>query len=233
MHNYPLFQTVETNEQTVEQNLCSNEMESDGEKPTVLCEDNATETCRCAQRSQTRRSYDFDDQSSGYNDSYYTDSSEYYGDEDGNCEAGAESDFSSGWSDDYSESNDSSEILEDCNHECNEANSRGLADSVTDADQAQESRSFCRCYALRTCRCRNSSPNHADAISKEEFHEFLSPNINYDFDTKSSNDSDDSFLKMANQVNKNRRQRRDVLASRYQADEYDSSQYQTTSDTDE
>ena len=183
--------------------------------------------CRCAQGSQTRRPYDFDDQSSGDNVVYYTDSSEYYGDEDGNYEA--ENDFSSEWSDDYNESNDSSEIIEEYNHEYNEANTRGLPDSETDADQAQESGSFCRCYALRICRCRSLSPNHADAISNEEFEEFLSPNINYDFDTRSSNDSDDSSLEKANQVNKNRRQRRDVLAGRDQGDESGSSQCETSS----
>ena len=202
-------------------------MESDRQKSTLFCEDDATQTCTCTQRSQTRRPYDFDDQSSGDNVVYYTDSSEYYGDEDGNYEA--ENDFSSEWSDDYNESNYSSEIFEEYNHEYNEANTRGLADSETDADQAQESGSFCRCYALRTCRCWSLSPNHADAISNEEFEEFLSPNINYDFDTRSSNDSDDSSLEMANQVNKNRRQRRDVLASREQGDESGSSQCETSS----
>ena len=201
-------------------------MENDIAESTLFCQDDATQNCRCAQTPQTRSPYDFDDQSSGDNDSYYTDSSEYYREEDGNYEA--ENDVSSEWSDDYNESNDSSEIFEEYNHEYNEANTRGLADSETHADQAQESGLFCRCYALRTCRCRSLPPNHADAISEEEFHEFLSPNINYDFDTRASN-SDDSSLEMANQVNKNRRQKRDVLASKDQGDESGSSQCETSS----
>ena len=121
--------------------------------------------CRCAQGSQTRRLYDFDDQSSGDNVVYYTDSSEYYSDEDGNYEN--ENDFSSEWSNDYNESNDSSEIIEEYNHEYNEANTRGLPDSETDADQAQESGSFCRCYALRTCRCRSLSPGMSNFSPRE------------------------------------------------------------------
>ena len=59
---------------------------------------------------------------------------------------------------------------------------------------------------------------HVDAISNEEFYEFLSPDINYDFDTESLNDSNDSSLEMANQTIGNRRQSRDELASRYQAE---------------
>ena len=198
-------------------------MESDCQKSTLFCQDDETQTCRCAQTPQTRSPYDFDDQSSGDNDSYYTDSSEYYREEDGNYEA--ENDVSSEWSDDYNESNDSSEIFEEYNHEYNEANTRGSADSETNADQPQESASFCRCYALQTCRCRSLSPNHADAISEEEFQEFLSPNIIYDFDTRSSNDSDSSSYKMTNRVNRDRRQRNDVN----RADESGSSSCETSS----
>ena len=188
----------------------------DQEKSTIFRQDDATQTCRCAPRSETRP-YDFDDQSSSDYDSYDTQTSELYVAEDGYDEAFTENDFSSDWSDDYSESNDS-----------NEANEPDLPE--TDADQAPRSGLFCQCHAIRTCRCRSSPPNHVDAISNEEFEEFLSPNINYDFETESSNDSDDSSLEMANQTIGNRRQSRDELASRYQAE---TSSETSSYDTDE
>ena len=176
--------------------------EIDSNESAILRQDHAMQTCRCAQRSETRP-HEFDDQSSSEydTDSYDTETIE----EDGYDEAITENDFSSDWSDDYSESNDS-----------NEANEPDLPE--TDADQAPRSGLFCRCHAIRTCRCRSSPPNHVDAISNEEFYEFLSPNINYDFDTESSNYSNDSSLEMANQTIGNRRQSRDELASRYQAE---------------
>ena len=192
-------------------------MESDRQKSTPFCQDDATQTCRCAQTPRTRSPYDSDDQSSGDNDSYYTDSSEYYRDEDGNYEA--ENDFSSEWSDDYSDA--LLEILD----AFNDANETDLSGSETDDFQTQESGSLCRCYAWRTCRCRSLSPNHADAISEEEFQEFLSPNINYDFDTRSSNDSDSSSHEMTNRINRDQCQRNDIN----RADESGSSSCETTS----
>ena len=192
----------------------------DQEKSTIFRQDDATQTCRCAPRSETRP-YDFDDQSSSDYDSYDTQTSELYVDEDGYDEAFTENDFSSDWSDDYSESNDS-----------NEANEPDLPE--TDADQTPRSGSFCRCHAIRTCRCRITSENpqcyFTDEISNDEFDDVVSPDTNQcRFYEESSYDSDDSSLEINNQINENRRRSTDILPNRYQANEYESSEYETSS----
>ena len=208
------------NEQTL--SISTNEMESDEERSTIFRQDHETQTCRCAQRSETRP-YDFNDLSSSEydTDSYDNETSEYYCDEDGYDEAITENDFSSDWSDDYSESNVS-----------NEANEPDLPE--TDADQAPRSGSFCRCHAIRTYPCRITSENpqcyFTDEISNDEFDEVVSPDTNQcRFYEESSYDSDDSSLEITNQINESRRRSTDILPNRYQANEYESSEYETSS----